>query len=45
MYPSVPTWVNYKKKNTGGGASFYEQVIQSSDITDTYRQQPFPNNG
>jgi hypothetical protein len=34
-----------KLKKTGGGASFFEQVIQSSDIIYTYRQQPFSNNG
>lgn len=34
-----------KKKKTGGVASFFEQVIQSSDIIDTHRQQPFSNNG
>jgi hypothetical protein len=34
-----------KQTKTGGGASFFEQVVQSSDIIDTYRQQPFSNNG
>jgi len=45
VHVSFCPYLGKLKKKAGGGASFFEQVIQSSDIIYTYRQQPFSNNG
>ena len=45
VHVSFCPYLGKRKKKTGGEASFFEKVIQSSDIIDKYRQQPFSNNG